>query len=89
MKTIQRLLENITPVQTNEGETLYEEHERIRVILACRSRGKAEIAVAALRLLFSDRMLLLEIEELDLCSMKNVEEFCTRMLDRYFFGELM
>jgi hypothetical protein len=89
MKTIQRLLENVLPIQPEEGETLYEEHERIRVILACRSRGKAEIAVAALRLYFSDRMLLLEIEELDLCCMKNVEEFCGRVLDRYLFGGLI
>lgn len=76
----QRLLESVAPVEGTGGQ----EHERIRIILACRSRVKADVAVATLRKCFPGRSLLLDIEDLDLCNMRNVEDFCQRMLKQYF-----
>lgn len=75
----QRLLEGVGPVAALEGVG-GQEHERIRIILACRSRQKADVAVATLRKWFPERRLLLDVEDLDLCSMRNVEDFCQRML---------
>jgi len=74
-----RLLEEVGPVAALEG-VVGQEHERIRIILACRSRQKADVAVATLRKWFPERNLLLDVEDLDLCSMRNVEDFCQRML---------
>ena len=75
----QRLLEEVGPVAALE-DVVGQEHERIRIILACRSRQKAEVAVASLRKWFPERSLLLDVEDLDLCSMRNVEDFCRRMV---------
>ena len=79
----QRLIEGVGPVAAIEGIS-GQEHERIRIILACRSRQKADVAVATLRKRFPERSLLLDVEDLDLCSMRNVEDFCQRMLKQYF-----
>lgn len=78
----QRLLESLAPVGPIEGVG-GQEHERIRIILACRSRVKADVAVANLRKRFPDRSLLLDVEDVDLCNMRNVEDFCQRMLKQY------
>jgi hypothetical protein len=75
----QRLLEGVGPVAALEG-VVGQEHERIRIILACRSKQKADVAVATLRKGFPERRLLLDVEDLDLCSMRKVEDFCLRML---------
>ena len=72
----------------SDGAPLSEEYERIRIILACRSRAKAEVAAATLRKCFPNRTLLLDIEDLDLCRMHNVEAFCKRLLERYDFFRL-
>jgi hypothetical protein len=81
--TAQRLFEEFTPERTTEKSTRWgEEHERIRIVLACRSRKKADVAVDVLRKKFPHRSLLLDIEDLDLCSMQNVENFCQRFLER-------
>lgn len=82
MSISQRLLEEVGPAAAIEGPR-GEEHERIRIILACRSRRKADIAVANLRKQFPDRSLLLDVEDLDLCCMRNVEDFCIRILKQY------
>ena len=79
----QRLLEAVAPVAAIDGRKVAQEHERIRIILACRSKVKAGVAVETLRKRFPDRKLLLDVEDLDLCSMKNVEEFCMRTLKLY------
>jgi 3-keto steroid reductase len=80
LKIAQRMLESVAPLKP--GKTS-EQDERIRIILACRSRTRAEGAVKKLRSYFSDRTLLLDIEDLDLCSMRNIEDFCSRLLARY------
>lgn len=74
MKISQRLFECFPPIQG---------HERIHIILACRSRAKAEAAISELRSQFSNRNLLLEFEELDLSVMRKVETFCKRILERF------
>jgi hypothetical protein len=80
----QRLLENIPPqVHSDPTIALGEEHERIRLVLTCRSQEKANTVFAKLRKAFPKRTLLLEYQNLDLCSMQNVEEFCTRILHRF------
>ena len=86
MKIAQRLLEGVLPDISSEnvGKTpLSEDHEKIRIILACRSRAKAEVAITNLRQCFPNRTLLLDFEELDLCRMQNVEDFCKRTLSEY------
>ena len=80
LKIAQRMLEGVAPHA--HGKTS-EQDERIRVILACRSRARAEGANKKLRSYFPDRTLLLDIEDLDLCSMRNIEDFCSRLLARY------
>ena len=82
VKIAQRLLEGVCPNSVPSGQTSSEEHERIRVILACRSRAKAEVAALSLRKCFPNRILLLDIEILDLCCMQNIEDFCKRLLNR-------
>ena len=79
LKIAQRLLEGVPPLAKHETS---EDHERIRIVLACRSKKKAEAAVTTLRKCFPNRSLLLDIEDLDLCSMRNIEDFCQRFLDR-------
>ena len=83
MKIAERLLEEIAPVAQGAHKTSFStEHERIRIVLACRSKNKAEVAVTTLRKCFPNRTLLLDVEDLDLCSMQNVEKFCHRFLQR-------
>ena len=43
MKIAQRLLEGVAPENKETVSCLSEEYERIRIILACRSRKKAEV----------------------------------------------
>jgi len=76
------MLEGVPPHPSSSGKT-GEEDERIRIILACRSRQRAEAAEKELRGYCPDRTLLLDIEDLDLCSMRNIEDFCSRLLARY------
>jgi len=84
LKLAERLLRRVTPDSgSSHLEEPSEEDERIRIILACRSRSKAEEAVSKLRRCFPNRTLLLDIEDVDLCSMQSVEDFCKRMLERY------
>jgi hypothetical protein len=75
VKIAQRLFECFPLVQ-EQGP------ERIHIILACRSRAKAEAAMVGLRTLFPERDLLLSFEHLDLSHMRNVENFCKRILER-------
>ncbi len=75
VKIAQRLFESFPPVQEQAPE-------RMHIILACRSRAKAEAAIEGLRKLFPERTLLLSFEELDLSRMRNVENFCKRILER-------
>ena len=82
MKIAQRLLEGVCPNAVPSTQTFSEEHERIRIILACRSKQKAEVAAETLRKCFPKRTLLLDIEDLDLCCMQNIEDFCKRCLNR-------
>jgi hypothetical protein len=82
VKIAQRLLEGVPPHPSASSETTDEQDERIWIILACRSRQRAQAAEQKLRGLFPSRTLLLTIENLDLCSMRNVEDFCTRLLHR-------
>src|SRR5271156_6181497 len=86
LKLAERLLGRVIPESRSKelGDVnLSEEDERIRIILACRSRSKAQDAVSKLRRCFPHRSLLLDIEDVDLCSMEDVEEFCRRLLKRY------
>jgi len=76
------MLEGVPPYPSLSGKT-GEIDERIRIILACRSRKRAEAAEKELRGYFPRRTLLLDIEDLDLCSMRNIEDFCLRLLARY------
>jgi hypothetical protein len=82
VKIAQRLLEGVCPNAAPSTQKFSEEHERIRVILACRSKQKAEAAAETLRGCFPNRTLLLDIEDLDLCCMQNIEDFCKRLLNR-------
>jgi len=82
LKIAQRFLEGVAPENKDNKSVLSEEHEKIRIVLACRSRQKAEIAVSTLRKCFPNRTLLLDIEDLDLCCMRNIEDFCRRFLER-------
>jgi hypothetical protein len=87
VKIAERLLEGVLPSILSshpiEPIPLSANHERIRIILACRSRAKAEIAITNLKRCFPNRTLLLDFEEIDLCRMQNVEDFCKRMLNKY------
>jgi hypothetical protein len=87
VKITERLLEGVLPSilasHPIAAIPLSAEHERIRIILACRSRAKAEIAIKNLRKYFPNRTLLLDFEEIDLCRMQSVEDFCKRMLNKY------
>lgn len=82
VKIAQRLLEGVCPNAVPSIQTFSEKHERIRIILACRSKQKAEVAAEALRKCFPTRSLLLDVEDLDLCCMQNIEDFCKRCLNR-------
>jgi hypothetical protein len=82
LKIAQRFLEGVAPENKDNESVLSEEHEKIRIVLACRSRQKAEIAVSTLRKCFPNRTLLLDIEHLELCNMRNIEDFCRRFLER-------
>jgi hypothetical protein len=72
----------VAPTAVPSAQTFSEEHERIRIVLACRSKQKAEAAAETLRNYFPNRTLLLDIEDLDLCCMQNIEDFCKRFLNR-------
>lgn len=83
LKIAQRLLECEAPLPSENNGVTPSENERIRIILACRSRPKAEAAVSELRRYFPQRHLLLDIEQVDLCNMKSVDDFCKRLLNRF------
>jgi hypothetical protein len=84
MKIAQRLLEGVVPCPNENNSVMSSErNERIRIIFACRSRRKAEAAIAKLRTYFPKRNLLLDIEDVDLCKMGSVEDFCKRLLNRF------
>ena len=77
---MERLLESVATLR--KGGDCSAEEEQIRIVLACRSRQKAEVAIATIRKRFRYRTLLLDFEEVDLCCMQNIEDFCKRLLNR-------